>query len=117
LTQRVSRDERVKISREALREKLRREYGYNERTRVKTLLMEHADAVIRHEELSVKGLSDSVLFSMAGRSFTVGNFLDFAMTAPRPAPGTASAEQQLDELIKGYTDEVQLGILEDKVKR
>jgi peptidyl-prolyl cis-trans isomerase SurA len=116
LTQRVSRDERVKISREALRERMRGEFNYQENSSVKEELLSRADDIVRENEGAAQSIESQVLFAMQNHDYTVKDFLAFVATQSKKQPA-APPRQQLDELFTEFVDKVQIGLLEEKVKR
>jgi len=116
LTQRVSRDERVKISREALRERMRAEFSYRENAGVKEKLFSAADEIIREGQLAVKDLQTQVLFTMQNRDYTVKDFVAFAAMQTQKQPAV-SARKRVEDLFTEYVDKIQIGLLEERVKR
>ncbi|MEX1238350.1 MAG: peptidylprolyl isomerase [Cyclobacteriaceae bacterium] len=113
LTQRVSRDERVQISRKALRERMRAELGFVEKGAVKSALIQHADSILSGSHLS--GLEEQTLFTMQNKPFQVRDFLEYA-AGHKKGPGL-SASAYLDQLFLQYVEAVQLQLLEEKIKR
>ena len=116
LTQRVSRDERVKISREALRERMRGEFNYQENSSVKEDLLSQAEVVLREPESAVENIQPQVLFNMKNHDYTVKDFIAFVSTQSQTPPAS-SPRQHLNELFTQYVDKIQFGLLEEKVKR
>ncbi len=117
LTQRVSRDDRVRISSEVLRERMRKEFGYRDYPTIEAALFDHADAILRQDYASVQNLSDSTLFYMGNSRYSVKTFLAFIATAGQPGDGTAAPRQQLEDLLSRYTEKVQMDLLEESVRR
>jgi len=116
LTQRVSRDERVAISKDALRQRMRKEYGYAENAPVKTRLLAMADSVIAGRWSAREPFRQEVLFTMSGQKYRVNDFLLFAEEQAQP-PSNAGAAKALEELYDRFTDRVQMRLLEEKVIR
>lgn len=111
LTQRVSRDDRVRISREALRSRMRRVFGYQEGPAVQRLSV-HADEIARRNYQPLENFTQSVLFSMDGRPYTLGDFLAFLRKN-----GAVTESTRVEELVNQYADRVQADLLEQKVMR
>lgn len=114
LTQKVSRDERVKISREALREKMRKQFDYVENTGVSTRLAEIADSLVALNQ--AVPIANEVLFSMQARPYRVKDFADFIREQP-PLPKTISPRQYVEDLFSRFVDHIQIRLLEEKVTR
>ena len=109
LTQRVSRDERVKFSMQALRRRMRAELGYVENAAVKAQLSAAGDSI--HAGNVPADLKDQIVFTMKGRDYKVGEFLKFAAERKNSSAGNA------DPVFVQYVDAVQLQLLEEKVSR
>lgn len=116
LTQRVSRDERVTISKAALRAKMRAEFGYAENAIVKDKILDMGVRVFQERESAGKDLENEVLFYMQSRPFHVKGFLDYAAARP-PKSGPETAKQHLRQLLEQYTDSVYLDLMVARVKR
>jgi peptidyl-prolyl cis-trans isomerase SurA len=116
LTQRVTRDERVTISKEALRRQMRLRFGYVENSDVIEELISMTDTLLQKNSLAAKSVEGQVLFSMQNRPYDIKGFLDYVAEQP-PPPGSASGEANLKQLITQYADAVQLSLMEEKVKR
>ena len=116
LTQRVSRDERVHISRAALRKRMRREFNYDENEDVKKDLFERTGDAANINASIPESLQNGVLFTMQGKSYYVRDFLTF--TSGQPDGKTQSSQSQsIEQLFNQYVDRVQNEVLEEKVKR
>jgi peptidyl-prolyl cis-trans isomerase SurA len=116
LTQRVSRDERVRISREALRERMRREFGYAEEPGVKEALLTQAENILEGGTAGLQAVEDKVLFTMGNKAYPVKDFLSFVAEQPARQP-SISARQHLNELLTRFADNAQSLLLEEKVTR
>lgn len=114
LTQKVARDERVQISRQALRERMRAELGYEENDAVKARLFQEATSR-PSKESGPAHLKDETLFTMQGKSYKVGDFLEFVSGRQQSVNGSSAS--QLDQLFTQYVDAIQLRLLEEKVTR
>lgn len=115
LTQRVSRDERVKISKEALRERMRRDFGFSENTSVKEKLSAGADHTNERSMNALSPVREQTLFMMDNQRYRVADFLSFVKDQHVTSPG--SSPQAFEELYERYVDHVQLRLLEERVKR
>ena len=115
LTQRVSRDERAKISKQALRDRMRKEFGFAENAAVKSRLFSFADSVVNRKTETFKPIQEQVLFSMAKSSYRVADFVSYLKDQNIVFQPTAL--QTLEDLYSGYVDHIQLRLLEDRVKR
>ena len=116
LTQRVSRDERVHISRAALRKRMRREFNYVENEDVRKDLLERTEDVANINASIPESLQNGVLFTMQDKSYYVRDFLTFM--SGQPDGKTQSAQRQsIEQLFTQYVDRVQNELLEEKVKR
>ena len=116
LTQRVSRDERVTISKAAIRQRMRTEYGFVENEPVKTKLWDVADSVTSGSLSTVESLLQEILFTVSGQDYQVNDFLLFLRGQPQP-PQSTSATKNLDDAYARYTDHVHLRLVEEKVKQ
>lgn len=117
LTQRVSRDERVTISRDALREKLKKELGYSENTDVKRELLNMPDSTIlspQWNRMISESTGEAVLFTMQDTPFRVKDFIAYVHEGQR---GGIKAAENMSQLFTQYTEAVQINMLEEKVKQ
>src|SRR5690606_28266683 len=108
-----SRDERVKISREALRARMRTEFNYSEDAMLKEQLLSNADSILANKFL-VPGLQAKTLFTMQGKPYSVKDFLNFLGDQPAGQPGMA-ARQRLGDEFTHYVDRIQNELLEKRV--
>ena len=116
LLQRVSRDERVTISKEALRKRMRAEFNYIENAETKARITQHADDIVNENTAALQSLTDDVLFTMQKKPYPVRGFLQF-VAERGDGRNSASSEQRIEQLLNDYVDRVQLGLLEEKVRR
>ncbi|HEU5148398.1 MAG TPA: peptidylprolyl isomerase [Chryseosolibacter sp.] len=115
LTQRVSRDERTKVSKAALRARMRKEFGFSENAAVKSRLSSFADSLIEGRTGVLKSMQDQALFTMNDQRYQVADFLSYVQDQQISSSGTSA--QAFEELYMRYVDYVQLRVLEDRVKR
>ncbi|MEX2234098.1 MAG: peptidylprolyl isomerase [Cyclobacteriaceae bacterium] len=114
LTQRVSRDERVRISRQAIRERMRNEFGYIENSPAKAKIFAMADSILQKKPSGETSLQEEVLFTMQNQPYRVKDFV--AYVSEQPAHNATDPQQYLDQLLVQYADVVQLQLMEEKVK-
>lgn len=117
LKSRVNRDERTQLSRQALQNKLRKDFSFIEFADVKKKALSAGDTSLRSGKWRVPTtFSDkSVLFSLQGRSFTSSEFLQYAQKNQRPnsmAPG-----KYLESLYNTFVDATITTLLEEKIIR
>jgi peptidyl-prolyl cis-trans isomerase SurA len=118
LKNRVSRDERSQISRQALQSKMRKEFGFQEHESVKSRVLALADSSLQkgHWKPRTAAFSNTdILFSMQGRSYTATDFFTFAEHNQKP--GTLPPAQYLEQLYSQYVDNVQGLLIEDRIKQ
>jgi peptidyl-prolyl cis-trans isomerase SurA len=116
LTQRVSRDERVKISKDALQERLRKEFKYQENSVVKLKLMSVADSLLQGNASVAENLGNETLFTMKNKPYRVRDFMNYLALHPYEKTSSAgSSSAKAEELMTRYVDAVLLQILEEKV--
>ncbi len=116
LTQRVSRDDRVAISSNALRTRMRNEFGYREYPKVKASLLGSTYAILKGDYTAVQRLFDSVLFTMGQKQHRVKEFFSY-LREHGGSRDVSAPTQQLEDLLGRYTDYVQTGLLEERVSR
>lgn len=118
LANRVSRDERVQISRQALREKMRSEFGYIENHPVKSKLMALTDSSLikgNWKPTLQRDVEKEVLFTMQHKPFRVKDFIDY-VTENQNATTSMSPPQYLEKLFLDFVEHVQMELLEEKIK-
>lgn len=118
LTQRVSRDERVAISRQALRERMKKEFGYSEDGATMSKVMALADSSLTKGKWNPavdRSLAQATLFTMGNRAATAKDFLDYA--SAQDGRVSLAPREYLEQLFNQYIDEVQTELLEDRVTR
>lgn len=118
LTQRVSRDERAALSRQALRQKMNSEFGYEENSSVKEQVMALADSSLQHGAWHPSPgteLEKATLFTMQDKNFAVKDFLAF-VSSHQTRTSKVPAEY-LSDLFDEYVDTTQVGLLEERIMR
>jgi peptidyl-prolyl cis-trans isomerase SurA len=117
LTSRVSRDERVQISRQALRDKMKRESGFTENTVVKSKLLSLADSSLTKGTWNPsfdKNRAEEVLFTLEKQPFRVKDFLSY-IKSNHAVTGLAP-EQYLVQLYENYVEASLVRLMEQKIK-
>lgn len=117
LTQRVSRDERVQISREAIRKKMQSEFGYRENRDVIDRLNKNAENILTNGSEPGSALKgEEVLFTLQEKPYRVEDFMNFLGDQPA-GNGATPRPQYLQQQLQKYVDAAQLKLMEEKVKR
>jgi peptidyl-prolyl cis-trans isomerase SurA len=116
LTQRVSRDDRVRISKEALRERMLREFNYTLNGQVKTALQQRVDNIAGKDAGASASWQNEVLFTMQNKPYRVSDFLTFAKEEAATTNNALSPEN-FEQVYTQYIDKVQMELLEQRVKR
>jgi len=116
LIQRVGRDDRVRISREALRERMRKEFDYVVNEEVKANLFAKVDSSAGERNNSLGSLEKQVLFTMQGKPYLVS---DFRVFIDEQGPGRSStlSTENTEDLYISFVDKVQMQLLEERVKK
>ncbi len=118
LTNHVSRDERVQISRQALRERMKTELGYTENHMFKSKLLALADSALTKANWKPsmeKSVEEETLFTLQNQSFRVKDFLSYV--AANQKVNSTSPQQYLAQLFMNYVDAAQIQLLEEKIKK
>lgn len=116
LTQRVSRDERATISRQALRKRLKAEFDYRENAGVVSKLVDRADTTLTNGKWHPRAdeaFRNQVLFTLQDQPYTVNGFFNFAATQQVPAQGAPA--EVMKQLIEKFADAMQIAQLEAKI--
>ncbi len=116
LKNRVSRDERAQISRQAIQEKMKREFGFTEHEPVKSKVFALADSTLLKGKWKPNANSISsgeTLFSMKGKSCSVGEFLTYVQKNQRAAP--QSPNILIEQLYTRYVETIQGELLEERI--
>lgn len=105
LKNKVLRDERAQISKQAMQKKLRKDYRFAENAAVKSIVMSWADSTLVKGKWNPRAdakTEKEVLFTLAGKACTVRDFMAYVYKNQRPS-GTFPA-RYLDQLYNGYVD-------------
>lgn len=109
LTQRVARDERVKISKEVLRRQMRSQFEYRENADAKSKLLTVADSILKGTDPPTITSGNEIVFTMRGQQYDVNDFVSWIKLS-RPQA------QSPEEVFNHYVDQVLNDLLEEKVK-
>jgi peptidyl-prolyl cis-trans isomerase SurA len=114
---RVTRDDRAQISRQAIQHKMRKEFGFTENETVKTKVLALGDTTLRKGKwrADLNTISDDVLFSMQGKTCSARDFLKFAEQEQKPNSLLPAA--YLTQLYSQYVDDIQGQLLEERIKQ
>jgi peptidyl-prolyl cis-trans isomerase SurA len=115
LKTKVSRDERVQVSKHALYARVKKEYGYKENADEKAKLIALADSSLTSGIWNpvIANADKTVLFTITDRSFTVKDFLDYVRK--NQSPTGQEPKKYLEQLFNGFTESKLLDALEQKI--
>lgn len=116
LKNRVSRDERVQLSKEHTAQKLRKEFGFTENAAIKTLLSKHADSTLVAGKWAIQLTEKeekATLFGLSKNKYTAGDFVSYVKRNARTSAGTPS--QYFETLYNNFVDHSITGLLEQKI--
>ncbi len=116
LTNRVSRDERVQISRQALRERMKTELGYQENPIVKSNFFALADSTLTKgnwKPSREKIDEGEILFTLQNQFFRIHDFLDYVNANQQVS--LIPPQQYLEQLFLKFVDVAQIHLLENKI--
>jgi peptidyl-prolyl cis-trans isomerase SurA len=113
---RVSRDDRAQISRQAIQAKMKKEFAFSENSAAKTKVFALADSTLtsgrwKHNNRG----TDEVLFSMNGTNYSTRSFLEYLQKNQKAnlvGPG-----KYIEQIYTQYVDEVQGLAFEQKIKQ
>ncbi|GHM99981.1 peptidyl-prolyl cis-trans isomerase [Cytophagales bacterium WSM2-2] len=114
LKKRVARDERMKISEDAVAAKRKIELGYNENQPVKAKVLALADSSLLKGNWRLKGneeLKKSSLFTVGAKNFTVGEFV--SAVEKQHSKSNLSPSAFMDQLCNNFA-EGKIGQAEDE---
>jgi peptidyl-prolyl cis-trans isomerase SurA len=117
LRSRVTREDRAQISRQAIQNKMRKEFDFKENETVKTKVLALGDTTLRKGKwrADLSTAADDVLFSMQGKTYPAQDFLKYA--EQKQKPNSLSPGAYLTQLYTQYVDEVQGRLMEEKIKQ
>ncbi len=113
---RVSRDERAQISRQAIQNKMKKEFGFRENADVKSKVFSLADSSLTKGTWKANGRgTDEVLFTMNGTNYTAKNFLQYVEQNQRA--NLIGSAKYIEQLYNQYVDEMQGLAFEQRIKQ
>jgi peptidyl-prolyl cis-trans isomerase SurA len=115
LKSRVNRDERTQLSKQALQQKLRKDFSFIEFADVKKKVMAVGDTSLRSAKWKMPAAFEgkSVLFSLQNKPFTSKDFLVYAQANQRP--NSMAPEKYLETLYNSFVDMNINVLLEEKI--
>jgi peptidyl-prolyl cis-trans isomerase SurA len=116
LKNRVARDPRIQISKQALMNKLKKEFAFTENAATKTKVLSLADTALMKGKWKIPGSFSSgkdVLFAIQGRKITAHDFLSHVQQNQRI--NSMVPEKYLELLYTSYTESVIHSAFENKV--
>ncbi len=116
LRNKVSRDERAHLSRMAVQQKMRKEFGFREYSTAKDRVAAMADSTLTRGAWNPEPGLDSgkPLFIMKDHTYTIGDFLQYARQNQKRS--FLSPNEYLNDLYEGYVTAIQGEWLEAKIK-
>jgi peptidyl-prolyl cis-trans isomerase SurA len=113
---RVSRDERAQISRQAIQNKMKRDFGFKENSDIKTKLFTLADSSLTQGKWRINGRGTSdVVFVMDNKNYTVLDFLQYLEKNQKA--NLAGPAKYIEQMYNQYVDQVQGLAFEEKIKK
>lgn len=115
LRNRVSRDERIQISKQALYGRLREKYGFRMDPSVKKQVLQRADTTLTHGKWQpgATASDNQVLFSLAGKDIAVREFIRYA--ASNQKKNFLPPQTYLEQLLESFIENRLLEAVEEKV--
>lgn len=112
---RVTRDDRATISRQAVQNKMKKEFGFTENNEVKKKIFALADSSLTKGSWRSNGRgTDEILFSMNGSSYSTRTFLEYLEKNQKP--NLVGPAKYIEQLYNQYVDEVQGLAFEQKIR-
>lgn len=113
---RVSRDERAQISRQAIQNKMKKEFGFRENNEAKAKVFALADSLLTKGKWKSNGRgTDDILFSMNGASYTSKEFVQFLEKNQKA--NLVGPAKYIEQMYAQYVDEIQGLAFEQKIKQ
>ncbi len=116
LKTKVTRDERVQVSKHALQNKLRKEYMFEEKPLIKSKVLALGDTTLKKGEWKAPAYPNGakeVLFTLKGKPFTTASFLGYAQKNQHPQ--TVAPEKILDQIYNNYVDASIIQLFEENL--
>jgi peptidyl-prolyl cis-trans isomerase SurA len=113
---RVSRDERAQISRQAIQNKMKRDFGFRENTDTKLKVLALADSSLTKGNWQINGRGTSdVVFVMNNKNYTAQDFLQYLEKNQKA--NLVGPQKYIEQIYNQYVDQVQGLAFEEKVKQ
>jgi peptidyl-prolyl cis-trans isomerase SurA len=113
---RVSRDDRAQISRQAIQTKMKREFGFAENAITKAKVLALADSALSNGKWRANGRgTDDVLFTMDGKNYSSKSFLEYLEKNQKA--NLIGPAKYIEQVYTQYVDEIQGLAFEDKIKK
>jgi peptidyl-prolyl cis-trans isomerase SurA len=114
LRNKVSRDDRVQLSKQMLYSKLRREHGFKENELIKQQIFALADSSLTKGDWKVKySKPDEILFSIGQFRYAAGDFIKFVKKNQKPNRSTPL--KYLEQQYSTFADQSLLEVVEHKI--
>lgn len=116
LKTKVSKDERVQLSKQAAYAKIKRDYGFQENAEIKEKTLMLADSSIQKGKWKLQNsssLEKEKLFTLDGKNYFVKDFLSYARTNQKP--NSQVPQKYLESLYNNYTETMLMTALEQKI--
>lgn len=110
---RVQRDERVQISKQALLDRLKKDFAFKENESVKTKVFNLADSSLVQGKWSVPAAGKENIFSIKSRPVTVLEFVTYVNQQPKAS--TSSPEIYVRQVYAGFVESVINQAYEDQL--
>jgi peptidyl-prolyl cis-trans isomerase SurA len=104
LKNRVARDERTQLSKQALQTKLRKDFAFQENAAVKSKAFHLADTTLQKGKWKIPAAAaqGETLFNLGAKKFTVQEFFKYVVKNQRP--NTQAPEKYFDQLYNQFVD-------------
>lgn len=113
---RVTRDDRAKISRQAVQNKMKKEFGFTEDADVKAKVFALADSSLTQGKWRLNGRgTEETLFAMAGKNYTGNAFLEYLEKNQKA--NLVGPAKYIEQIYNQYVDEIQGLAFEEKIKQ
>lgn len=115
---RVSKDERLYLSRQALYDQLKTRYGFSANPAVQKQLTDMADTTLTQGKWDpvYKNAEQGVIFTLKGKNYTVADFIAFVIQNQKRSH--LAPAKYLEQLLNGFSDAMLLEALEaDIIKK
>lgn len=116
LRNRVARDERVQISREAWQAKLKAEFGFTENQKIKSEVIASGDSSLNTAKWNSKKLEHkytAILFTLKGKGYETKRFAEFVQKNQRASKD--NPQVIMEKLYNQYVEEILTDLLEEKI--